>query len=315
MRNRDQLRMRKQQECEARIAALYQQIPALQALDEAIGQKNIAMIRVGVMQKDYAAQAAFQKEIESLMAQRHALLAAHQLDESIYVPQWDCPICEDKGYTEPGVLCSCYQRERLDELFQRSGMSEAMRNFTFDNFETRYYDDAAAMENKLRWCRQFVWQIQQGHCEQSLFLTGGVGRGKTHLSAAIANAVLENGNTVLYRRAVDLFDLIRQYRYEENRQKCEEMLEQLRTCDLLVIDDLGAERTTEFVIEQLVVLLEERNYRNKPWIISSNLSINEIIEAYNDRTADRILDKAVLFKLEMQQSVRVARVQERMEAF
>ena len=237
------------------------------------------------------------------------------MDETIYEPDWNCPLCQDRGYTEPGVLCSCYQKERLDDLFLRSGMSEAMRQFTFENFETRYYTNAEDMDHKVRWCRQFVQQIQQGKCSQCLFLTGGVGRGKTHLSAAIANAVLENGNTVIYRRAADLFELIRQYRYEENRQKFEEMLEQLRTCDLLVIDDLGAERTTEFVIEQLVILLEERNYRNKPWIISSNLSINEIISTYNDRTADRILDKAVLFKLDMQESIRVAKAKERMMAF
>lgn len=110
-----------------------------------------------------------------------------------------------------------------------------------------------------------------------------MGRGKTHLAAAIANLVLEKGGTVIYRRAVDLFELIRQYRYEENRQKLDEMMEQLRSCDLLVIDDLGAERTTEFVVEQLVVLLEDRNYRNKPWVITSNLNLNEITSTYNDR--------------------------------
>ncbi len=315
MINRDQLRIRKQQQCEERIASIYTQLPSLQTLDQTIGQKNIAMIRAGVMQKNYGEQEALQREIEALMKERHNLLQANGLDESIYEPQWDCPLCQDRGYTEPGVLCSCYQKERLDDLFLRSGMSEAMRGFTFDNFETRYYTNADDMDNKVRWCRQFVWQIQQGQCSQCLFLTGGVGRGKTHLSAAIANAVLEKGNTVIYRRAADLFELIRQYRFEENRQKFEDMLEQLRTCDLLVIDDLGAERTTEFVIEQLVILLEERNYRNKPWIISSNLNINEIISAYNDRTADRILDKAVLFKLDMPESIRVAKAKERMQNF
>ena len=315
MINRDQLRLQKQQQCEERIAAVYRRLPKLQELDQAIGQKNIAMIRAGVLQKNNAERDSLRQEIEELMQQRHQVLQENGMDETIYEPDWNCPLCQDRGYTEPGVLCSCYQKERLDDLFLRSGMSEAMRHFTFENFETRYYTNAEDMDHKVRWCRQFVQQIQQGKCSQCLFLTGGVGRGKTHLSAAIANAVLENGNTVIYRRAADLFELIRQYRYEENRQKFEEMLEQLRTCNLLVIDDLGAERTTEFVVEQLVILLEERNYRNKPWIISSNLSINEIISAYNDRTADRILDKAVLFKLDMQESIRVAKAKERMMAF
>ena len=315
MRNRDQLRIQKQQQCEEKIASLYRQLPELAELDQAIGQKNIAMIRAGIMQKNAEAQQMLQSEIETLMKKRHQLLFANGLDETVYEPDWDCPLCKDRGYTEPGVLCSCYVKERLDDLFLRSGMSEAMRGFTFANFETRYYSNPADMDSKVHWCRQFANQIKAGECRQCLFLTGGVGRGKTHLSAAIANAVLEDGKTVIYRRAADLFELIRQYRYEENRQKFEEMLEQLRTCDLLVIDDLGAERTTEFVIEQLVILLEERNYRNKPWIISSNLNINEIIQTYNDRTADRILDRAVLFKLDMPESIRVAKAKERMNQF
>ncbi|MGM9526565.1 MAG: ATP-binding protein [Peptococcaceae bacterium] len=315
MINRDQLRLRKQQECDARVAELYRQIPQLEELDQQIGQDNIAMIRQGVLKKDPQETKRLQQKIEGLIEQRHQLLAAHHLDESIYKPQWDCPLCEDRGYTEPGVLCSCYQKERLDELFLRSGMSEAMRNFTFHNFDVQYYEKPDEMEAKVAWCQQFARQAQQGSSEQSLFLTGGVGRGKTHLAAAIANLVLEKGGTVIYRRAVDLFELIRQYRYEENRQKLDEMMEQLRSCDLLVIDDLGAERTTEFVVEQLVVLLEDRNYRNKPWIITSNLNINEITSTYNDRTADRILDKAVLFKLEMPDSVRMQNARRRMDAF
>ena len=315
MRNRDQLRIQKQQQCEEKIASIYRQLPELERLDQTIGQKNIAMIRAGIMQKNTEAQKILQNEIENLMKQRHQLLKENGMDECIYEPEWDCPHCQDRGYTEPGVLCSCYQKERLDDLFLRSGMSEAMRGFTFSNFETRYYTNPADMDGKVQWCRQFAKQIQSGECSQCLFLTGGVGRGKTHLSAAIANGVLEGGKTVIYRRAADLFELIRQYRYEENRQKFEEMLEQLRTCDLLVIDDLGAERTTEFVVEQLVILLEERNYRNKPWIISSNLNINEIIQTYNDRTADRILDRAVLFKLDMPESIRVAKAKERMNQF
>ena len=315
MRNRDQLRIQKQQQCEEKIASLYRQLPELAELDQAIGQKNIAMIRAGIMQKNAEAQQMLQSEIETLMKKRHQLLFANGLDETVYEPDWDCPLCKDRGYTEPGVLCSCYVKERLDDLFLRSGMSEAMRGFTFANFETRYYSNPADMDSKVPRCRQFATQIKAGECRQCLFLTGGVGRGKTHLSAAIANAVLEDGKTVIYRRAADLFELIRQYRFEENRQKFEDMLEQRRTCDLLVIDDLGAERTTEFVIEQLVILLEERNYRNKPWIISSNLNINEIIQTYNDRTADRILDRAVLFKLDMPESIRVAKAKERMNQF
>lgn len=313
MINRDQLRLEKQQLCEDRLAVIYQKLPLLQQIDQTIGQKNIAMIRVGILQKNKVEKEKLQKEIEQLMADRHQLLQEHDLNESIYEPQWDCPKCQDRGYVEPGVLCTCYQQERLQELFSRSGMSEAMRQYTFDNFYTRYYENEAAMEEKVLWCKQFAWQIQQGHCKQCLFLTGNVGRGKTHLSAAIANEVLAHGNTVIYKRATDLFELIRQYKYEESYQKSSEILEQLRTCDLLVIDDLGAERTTEFAIEQLIAILEDRNYQDKPWIINSNLTMNDITTFYTERTADRILDRARIFKLERDDSIRLERARARKE--
>lgn len=52
MINRDQLRLEKQRECDDKIAALYLRLPLLQQIDQAIGQKNITMIRVGVLQKN-----------------------------------------------------------------------------------------------------------------------------------------------------------------------------------------------------------------------------------------------------------------------
>lgn len=313
MVNRDQLRLQKQQECEARLAKLYEQLPLLQKYDQTIGQKNIAMIRAGILQKNKTAQETLQREITALMQQRHQLLAEQGMDESIYEPQWNCPKCKDLGYIEPGVPCTCYQQERLEELFSRSGMPDAMRQFTFNNFSVELYPEKEKMAEKVLWCKQFAWQVTQGHSATSLFLTGGVGVGKTHLSAAIANEVLAQGSTVIYKRAADLFDLIRQYKYEEDYKRRSEVLDQLRTCDLLVIDDLGAERGTPFAVEQLVLILEDRNYQNKPWIINSNLSIIEISKTYTDRVTERILDKAMLFKLERDNSMRYERATARME--
>ena len=80
-----------------------------------------------------------------------------------------------------------------------------------------------------------------------------------------------------------------------------------------VIDDLGAERTTDFVTEQLVLLLEERNYRNKPWIINSNLKLSQIQDSYNTRVSDRIMDRATAILLERPNSYRKEQAEQRMK--
>ena len=310
--NRDQLRQQKQKECDARIAQLYASIPALEELDRAIGQKNVSMIRSGILHKNKAQQEALQQEIEQLMDTRHTLLKDYGLDERIYKPLWNCPICEDRGYKADGTLCACYQQERMQEILARSGMSAAMQQYQFENFEIAGFDNPQDVQKKVNWCKNFADQIVQGNCRDSLFLRGDVGRGKTHLSSAIANRVLAGGKTVIYKRAADLFDMIRQYKYEEGSQRWNEVLEQLVNCDLLVIDDLGAERATDFVVEQLVLLLEERNYRNKPWVINSNLTLNQIQSNYNTRVSDRIMERATLYSLERANSYRMDMAKERM---
>lgn len=311
--NRDQLRQEKQQQCEARIAQMYEAIPELEQMDRTIGQKNVSMIRSGILHKNKAEQQALQQEIEALMQKRHQLLVQYGLDESIYKPQWNCPVCEDRGYKADGTLCACYQQERALELLERSGMSAAMQQYRFENFSANGFDDSADVQKKIQWCKQFAAQIVQGNCRDCLFLRGDVGRGKTHLSSAVANAVLDGGKTVIYKRAADLFDMIRQYKYNESTDKWNEVFEQLVTCDLLVIDDLGAERTTDFVTEQLVLLLEERNYRNKPWIINSNLNLNQVQETYKSRVADRIMERATIYTLERKNSYRMDMAAKRME--
>ena len=311
--NREQLRQEKQKECDARIAQLYDYIPRLEELDFAIGQKNVAMIRSGILHKNKIQQDALQMEIEALMKDRHQLLEQYGLDEQIYKPKWDCPICEDRGYLSDGTLCSCYLQERMQNIMAQSGMSAAMQQYRFDNFYLDGFDKPEDIQKKLEWCQQFAHQIVAGTCKDCPFMRGDVGRGKTHLSSAIANVVLSGGKTVIYKRAADLFDMIRQYKYEEGTDRWHEVLEQLIGCDLLVIDDLGAERTTDFVTEQLVLLLEERNYRNKPWIINSNLKLSQIQDTYNTRVSDRIMDRATMILLERKNSYRKELAAQRMK--
>ncbi|MBO5365276.1 MAG: ATP-binding protein [Peptococcaceae bacterium] len=311
--NREQLRQEKQKQCDDYIAYLYGCIPNLEAIDKAIGQKNVAMIRSGILHKNKAQQSALQQEIEALMKERHALLMQYGVDETVYKPKWDCPLCEDRGYLADGTLCKCYQQERIQNIIEQSGMSAAMQQYQFENFYLDGFDKPEDIQKKVEWCKQFARQIVNGTCNDSLFLRGDVGRGKTHLSSAIANAVLAGGKTVIYKRAADLFDMIRRYKYEESTQRWHEVLDQLISCDLLVIDDLGAERTTDFVTEQLVFLLEERNYRNKPWIINSNLKLSQIQDSYNTRVSDRIMDRATAILLERPNSYRKEQAEQRMK--
>ena len=307
MINREQLRLEKQQECNTRIEQMYEVIPVLREIDLEIAQKSTSFIKKMLQEKQTVHDmASIDKEVQALIEQREKILAEHGLTPEVYQPQWDCPKCQDRGYLEAGVPCQCYLQERLNEQFAQSGIPEAMRNYSFANFDVSYYNDPTNMQEKKERCQRFVDRLKQGEQKSNLVFVGDVGRGKTHLSIAIANAAMANGNTVIYKRMDDLLDLIRSYKYDNDYQEenGQEALQQLRRCDLLVIDDLGAEKITEFGSNQLRLILEDRNMADKPWIINSNLSAADMDEAYGARTFDRIQEKASFFRFDSPTSIR-----------
>ena len=134
--------------------------------------------------------------------------------------------------------------------------------------------------------------------KRKIFSCGPVGTGKTHLCSAIANYVLQAGLDVVYLKIGTMLDLIREckYNFEKNEKLSTEQLQNLYRVSLLIIDDLGTEVSTDFVREQLFYLFDERiNYR-LPWVISTNLSPNEIGTMYEDRLSDRIIGTSRVLK-------------------
>lgn len=77
----------------------------------------------------------------------------------------------------------------------------------------------------------------------------------------------------------------------------------------MVIDDLGAETVTSFAINQLRIIIEERNMRAKPWIVNTNLDLNEIQSVYGHRVADRLIEKAAIYRLDCAESIRLQKRQ------
>ena len=127
MIDRDQLRAEKQAECEARVEKLHREIPRLEEIAQQISLLSIERIRSGVLQKNAARGSEIDAQVAELIAEKRRILTEHGLTMDVYKPQWNCPKCEDRGYIQPGQLCSCYLQERLDEAFRQSGIPENMQ--------------------------------------------------------------------------------------------------------------------------------------------------------------------------------------------
>ncbi|MDR1928036.1 MAG: ATP-binding protein, partial [Oscillospiraceae bacterium] len=115
------------------------------------------------------------------------------------------------------------------------------------------------------------------------------GLGKTHLSLAIAQQVLAKGFGVIYGSAQNLFSRLERERFARFGENTGEAEQALLECDLLILDDLGAEFSTSFTVSALYNLLNTRLNRALPTIINTNLDARQREEKYSERVTSRII--------------------------
>ncbi len=125
----------------------------------------------------------------------------------------------------------------------------------------------------------------------NIYIQGEVGRGKTFLINSIAKELLDRNYSVVYITSTKLFKFLNDYHwaFEDRRANLESQYEMIFDCDLLIIDDLGAEthRTTDQ--SNLFDVVNERMNKGLPIILSSNLDEDLIGEIYGPRVFSRIL--------------------------
>jgi DNA replication protein DnaC len=122
---------------------------------------------------------------------------------------------------------------------------------------------------------------------RGLWLMGDVGTGKTTLAMIVSKAAIDAGHSVAIYSLPRLLNLIRAA--IETEAGMIGFLEQLAAVDLLHIDDLGAENTTEWVLEQLYSIVNSRYEDERAMIVTTNLRYDELIEQLGERTVSRLV--------------------------
>lgn len=126
---------------------------------------------------------------------------------------------------------------------------------------------------------------------RSLFLFGAFGTGKTGLALSILRRRLEGGQPGLYYALADLLDRLRRT-YDRARgeegESAEQIVRQLQDVDLLVLDDLGAERPTDWALEKLFQVVDGRMRNERETIYTSNLTTDELADRLGRRIVERI---------------------------
>ena len=213
----------------------------------------------------------------------------------------DCPICHGIGFVSRDLpldhpdfgkmeVCSCRQesveKAQKEHLYDFSNI-ESFGSMTFDSFNIHGRENGKDANKSL----ELAYQVAQNYAANPtgwLFLTGKFGCGKTHLAAAIANSIIENGTRTLFLTVPDLLDWLR-FAFGNQVTTFEERFSEIREIPFLVLDDLGTQNATPWAEEKLFQIINHRYVNHLPTVITSNLDVAEIDERISSRLNDRDL--------------------------
>ena len=269
-------------------------IPALRHAEEEVRVRGIRCALAGAAGKDRTeAAAALSKARQELTA----LLAASGRPADALEPKFTCKLCQDTGSVQ-GRTCTCVhklmQGLRRKEIEALSSLSIS----SFDTMELRYYPNTmdeklgepvrTYMGGLLEDLRSYAEEFD--HNSESLMLFGNAGLGKTHAALAIAGIVLEKGYDVIYVSSPDFFSKLEGLHFGADPAGEEETLMQTAAgADLLILDDLGSEFNSAFLISSLYSLLNNRLGAKLPTIVTTNITDGALLEKlYTEKISSRL---------------------------
>ncbi len=280
-----------------------QKVPELASIDASISSASLDQAKK-LLAGDDTALASLKEDIRSLSDRRRRLLSDAGFPEDYLEQHFECPDCQDTGYIGT-KKCHCFLKAIIDLFYTQSNLKglleqENFEHFNFDYYSSNYRDRLSGQNSRelatraYQECMNFIHNFDTEH--GNLLLFGNTGIGKTFLSHCIAKEVMDSLHSVLYLTASEFFDALLEKALTRNDESCL-LYEQIHQCDLLIIDDLGTERNTDFVVSQLFVCLNDRILNRKSTIISTNLTLEEIKTNYTERTFSRISNHYKILRL------------------
>ncbi|GAV21585.1 ATP-binding protein [Carboxydothermus pertinax] len=185
--------------------------------------------------------------------------------------------------------CRYFARQVAEEQ-KREYINERFEGKTFETYSVNF-QNKQAFDKCFEYAQNFSW-----HTTEGLLLSGPVGTGKTHLAAAILKVVLERGIPGAMILVPKLLDEIRLAYHDETADR--KLAEKVANKRFLVLDDIGAERTTDWVQEELFKLINTRYEKKLPTVLTTNCTIEELIEKLGERIVDRLVEMCEPVKIE-----------------
>ena len=314
LKKRDIKRQRKIDEAIIKKKKIYKDYPELEEIEKEINMLALNITRSIVASDEITKQ--IEKEnmkikLDKLEEKRHKILKKIGITEKDLEPNFDCKVCNDTGMvTKDNITsyCNCFNQEVLNYTYRQSNILKLDdENFkTFDNCyysskpnKEKYGIEKSPLENieiikniAIEFCKNIKSENQK-----NLLFTGNTGLGKTFISNCIAKELIDKGLNVVYQTSPILMDQIIDYKFSYDKTESQkEKYNKIFNVDLLIIDDLGTETMNNNKFTELFNIINTRLLNNKKMVISTNLSLNDLYNRYDERILSRLIGNFIICK-------------------
>jgi len=213
----------------------------------------------------------------------------YTLQGRVFMPPIRCK-CQQKLYNQEETKRKLLEKQAEIERIKASGLQDkALYDYTFDKDN--------GINPEMAYAHKYVenWEDMKAN-SSGLLLWGNVGTGKSFFAGCIANALLEKGVPVLMTNFSRILNTLTGMHFEDRNQ----FIDSLNRYSLLIIDDLGIERNSEFALEQVFNVIDSRYRSKKPLIVTTNLTLTELNSApdvAHRRIYDRILERCAPIRI------------------
>ena len=213
----------------------------------------------------------------------------YTLQGRVFMPPIRCK-CQQKLYNQEETKRKLLEKQAEIERMKASGLQDkALYDYTFDKDN--------GINPEMAYAHKYVenWEDMKAN-SSGLLLWGNVGTGKSFFAGCIANALLEKGVPVLMTNFSRILNTLTGMHFEDKNQ----FIDSLNRYSLLIIDDLGIERNSEFALEQVFNVIDSRYRSKKPLIVTTNLTLTELNSApdvAHRRIYDRILERCAPIRI------------------
>jgi DNA replication protein DnaC len=188
-----------------------------------------------------------------------------------------------KGQPEQQANLRAWKQDRIDRALRISGIEGFFRSKRLNDLKgnPKLHDELT------KFLGGWKAMKQNGY---GFYFWGNVGAGKTHAAIVLANELMEREMVeVLFLNMPEAITRVKNTFDTEVKSEDSRLFERMKEMELLVLDDMGVEKYSDWMADQLYQIIDHRWKNRKPMIITSNLSLEDLAKSYKPQIASRIM--------------------------